>query len=453
MNLADITVHIYLEILLEWLLEYSVFAFLLFLPAKRRDHFVLRLVLGLLGVAAVAFPLAIFYNFYGNTVFGRSFVYLILFASVIAVQFLCFESNRRRIFLYGNLAFAAQNATYILFTAVYATLCFFTQPYLFNVWQYKLAYYCTYAVLAFLIYFFLLRKANQYLVKMAIPKSAVFMSGMVFLVSIFLTSLHDISVERAAAEIAPRISTPLFLLQVGGYAGLFLLDITVGVVLFVGARFAAAAKTVTDLNHIIEQSVKQYEISQQTIDSINIKCHDMKHRINALVGNALPEDTIKSISDEIAIYDSIIETGNKVVDVVLSEKTLLCESKGIDFTRVVDGKAVAFMSSGDIACLLGNILDNAIEAADQVKKKNRRYVNLSLQEVGKGIVSLTCMNYYEGERRFEKGLPLTTKDDKTYHGFGMRSIKEIVHRYSGNLNIKAEKGVFEINIVFFNLAA
>ena len=451
MNLLDITLHIYLEILLEWLLEYSVFAALLFIPAKRRERFPLRLTLGLLSIAVIAFPLAIFYNFYGNTVLGRSLVYLILFASVICVQFLCFESDRRHIFLYGNLAFAAQNAVYLVFAGIYSTLCFYVNPYPLNLWQYKLAYYVHFGVSAFLIYYFLLRRANRHLAKMAIPKSAVFMSGMVFLVSIFLTSLHDISVQHLADEIYPNVSQPAFMLRIGGYLMLFLLDISVAVVLFVGARFAAAAKTVADLNHIIEQSAKQYEISQQTIDSINIKCHDMKHRINALVGNSLPEDTIKSISDEIAIYDSLIETGNKTVDVVLSEKTLICESKGIDFTRVVNGKAVDFMSSGDIACLLGNLLDNAIEAVNEVEKKDRRYINLNLQEVANGIVSLTCMNYYEGERVFERGLPVTTKEDKRYHGFGMQSIKQIVGRYSGDLRIKAEDGVFEVNIVFFNL--
>ena len=453
MNLTEITLHIYLEILIEWVFEYSLFACLLYFGAKRKSHFALRLTLGLLGIFALAFPLAIFYNYFGNNVFGRSFVYLLLFVSALGVQFLCFESDWKRIFLYANLAYAAQNGVYFIFAIIYNSLSFAIGPYFLNLWQYKLVYYLQFLAQASLIYFFLIRRSGKYLNTMTIPKSAVFMSLMVFLISIFLTSVHDIFIEKALEEIHPEISYPLFILRISGHGALFLLDISIVVVLFIGARFAAASKDVADLNHIIEQSAKQYEISQATIDSINIKCHDMKHRINALVGNALPEDTIKSISDEIAIYDSLIETGNKTVDVVLSEKTLLCESKKIDFTRVVDGKSVAFMSSGDIACLLGNLLDNAIEAASEVKTKSRRYINLNLQEVGKGIVSLTCMNYYEGELSFENGLPLTKKEDKTYHGFGMRSIKEIVGRYSGDLRVQTKDGVFEVSIVFYNLVA
>lgn len=56
-------------------------------------------------------------------------------------------------------------------------------------------------------------------------------------------------------------------------------------------------------------------------------------------------------------------------------------------------------------------------------------------------------NYYAGEIRFENRLPVTTKDDKRYHGFGMKSIELIVHKYGGELTCRAEGGIFRLSIL------
>ena len=63
------------------------------------------------------------------------------------------------------------------------------------------------------------------------------------------------------------------------------------------------------------------------------------------------------------------------------------------------------------------------------------------------MVSAHFENYYAGELDFDDGLPLTTKSDKRYHGFGMKSIKMLAEKYGGYVSVKAEDGVFNLNIL------
>lgn len=66
-----------------------------------------------------------------------------------------------------------------------------------------------------------------------------------------------------------------------------------------------------------------------------------------------------------------------------------------------------------------------------------------------GVVSLSTNNYYEGEIVMSDGLPVTAKSDKSEHGFGLRSIKRIVEKYDGNMQIKTDGNIFILCITFF----
>lgn len=57
-------------------------------------------------------------------------------------------------------------------------------------------------------------------------------------------------------------------------------------------------------------------------------------------------------------------------------------------------------------------------------------------------------NYFNGTRRFEDGLPVTTKPDTSSHGFGMRSLRMIVKKYGGALTTYVTEDIFHLNIIF-----
>lgn len=199
---------------------------------------------------------------------------------------------------------------------------------------------------------------------------------------------------------------------------------------------------------LARQQREQYEITQETIELINRKCHDLKHQVAALrtmVSEEQREAHLSEIERSIQIYDSTLETGSEVLDTVLTEKSLYCEANHITMTCMADGRRLAFMDSVDVYTIFGNALDNAIESVSGLPDPEKRVISVSVWAKS-GLLLLQFENYFEGELNFEDGLPRTTKPQKSDHGFGIRSIRYTVEKYGGHMRIDTEDQLFLLNI-------
>lgn len=190
---------------------------------------------------------------------------------------------------------------------------------------------------------------------------------------------------------------------------------------------------------------QRYEQDKQVHDAINIKCHDIRHQIAALGEDAYGGE-LRKIGKLVDIYDSAPRTHCAALDVVLAGKTLACTTQGIALTCLADGRRLGFMEDCDIYALFGNIMDNAIEAASQVEDPERRMISLNVGTSG-DLMRIEALNFFSGALSFEEGLPVTTKQDSDYHGFGTRSIRTLTEKYDGDLQIAAEDGVFRLSIL------
>lgn len=191
---------------------------------------------------------------------------------------------------------------------------------------------------------------------------------------------------------------------------------------------------------------KQFLQNKQSIDIINHKVHDLKHQMSALMTMSKEEQSkaFHDVYEGIRIYDSTFHTGNGVIDTILTEKKLLCEKYGITLTAIINGKLLSFMDKMDILVLFGNLLDNAIEAVEKLTDK--KTISITLSEV-QGMVSIQSNNYYEGSIHMVDKTIMTSKKDKEYHGYGLKSIKEIVNRYNGRMLIKTDNQIFIVQII------
>ncbi len=212
-------------------------------------------------------------------------------------------------------------------------------------------------------------------------------------------------------------------------------------------------KKLTDDNAVLEHMMhterKHHEMSKETIDIINAKCHDLKHQLallEKLDDKAARKAYLDELSECIAFYDSTAQTGNDALDIVLSEKGLLCEKNDIAFSCLADGAKLAFLSPTDIASLFGNALDNAIEK-ELTENTERRFISLSVKEEN-GFIYIHIDNYCSSQIEFEDGFPKTTKKDTRYHGFGTKSISNIVNKYSGELIMSVDDERFNLDILF-----
>jgi hypothetical protein len=214
-------------------------------------------------------------------------------------------------------------------------------------------------------------------------------------------------------------------------------------------EFHAKAETVAE-RELWASRKAQYELAKENIALINRKCHDLKHEIAALRSmqdTKLLADSLSSIEQSIQIYDNTIQTGNRVLDTVLTEKSLLCEQEHITWTCMADGTLLDFMDPLELYTLLGNALDNAIEGVRQIQQVEQRVISVSLAAKG-NCAHLQIENFYQGTLTVVQGLPLSTKESDGYHGYGLKSIQDIVERSGGSMAIHTVDNIFCLSILF-----
>ena len=197
------------------------------------------------------------------------------------------------------------------------------------------------------------------------------------------------------------------------------------------------------------QQKGQYQLSKETIELINHKCHDLKHQVQAIraVKDEKERETyLEKIEKSVQIYSAIVRTGNEILDTILTEKSLICENSGIHISCVADGSLLAFMNPVDLYTLFGNALDNAIEAVRKLESKEKRVIDIMLYE-RQSFLMLQIVNPMCGEVKFEDGLPLTTKAKNGYHGYGMKSMLHTIQKYEGHLTTEVKNGCFYFNVM------
>lgn len=216
---------------------------------------------------------------------------------------------------------------------------------------------------------------------------------------------------------------------------------------FSAFKSANLNKEAAILEQLLYRERKQYEISRETIDLINMKCHDLKKQMSALklTLGAESGEIIGEAEKAVKIYESLADTGNRTLDLVLTEEILYCNKYDIEISVMVDGKALDFMATGDIYSLFCNALSNAVESASYEEAGNRR-ISLDVHESG-GYVLIEVANFCSRNVQFAGGHPVTNKKDTKFHGYGIRSMEYIAEKYGGNMIIDYRDNLFTVKII------
>ncbi len=194
---------------------------------------------------------------------------------------------------------------------------------------------------------------------------------------------------------------------------------------------------------------RQQRENQESMEVVNIKFHDLKHQIAALrqmEGGPEKERSLAQLEHSIRAYDASVNTGNPALDAILTERSMRCWAKDITFTCICDGACLSALSVVDRYALLGNALDNAIEAAEKVPAGAARVVSLKVWRQG-GFACVDVENSCEGNVALVDGLPPTSKGDAEYHGYGLKSVRAIAESYGGHLSITPGEGHFSLRIL------
>ena len=181
---------------------------------------------------------------------------------------------------------------------------------------------------------------------------------------------------------------------------------------------------------------KRYAEMRDSIELINIRCHDLKQQLKHLQSKLTEEETT-ALREAIDIYDNNIHTGNEIVDTVLYQKDLLARSNNIQFTWMCDGDAVRFMEPSRLYALLSNALENAIEAVTPLPEHKRVILLHIRREDADAVIETT--NYFDPAVMPENG---TAKQDTTHHGFGIKSMRFIAEDYGGTVTTTQAEDMF-----------
>lgn len=213
-------------------------------------------------------------------------------------------------------------------------------------------------------------------------------------------------------------------------------------------RFCGYEREETYINSLLAQSQKQYERAKDDMEQINIKSHDLRYQIERFrqVGQ-VADSELDEMEEAINAYDATIHTGNPALDVLLTEKSLICLKKHIGFTCMADGKGLNYIQPGDLYAIFGNALENAIEACEKLKDPEKKQISLVIHR-DRGFCLIYLQNYAEEKLKFTNGLPETSKKDYINHGYGLKSMKHLTEKYNGELSFKQSDDIVELFMLF-----
>ena len=158
-------------------------------------------------------------------------------------------------------------------------------------------------------------------------------------------------------------------------------------------------------------------------------------------------DFIDQISHEPEKVKRTLQTGNLILDAVVSSKLWLGQTKDIEtnIQAVSLGKEMN-MEDHDFCSVVGNLLDNAIDACERIRKdEGKRFIDISLLVKGRNMV-LTISNSFNGELKCSGNRYLSLKKEG-FHGIGLKHVDSIVEKYNGQIMREIKGCLFETCVV------
>lgn len=434
-----------LVFLTELLIAEGLFTFKL----RRRSGYAWRMLASIAALYIVVFCMPVFTFTQKNylPVLTTCFTFLFIFALTVLGLFICYKEPLINIIFCALAAYSSQHIAYEVYSLVITASGLSNGmqgaygyggiPTEYNAFT-AIVYFDGYAIVYFLMYIIFGRRIKK--------NSELHLKNSVIVLVAAITIIIVIFFNAIILQRITERTDMLIVYLTFVYDIMCCLFIT-----FIQFALSVSNSMKSELDiirRLRDKEHEQYVISKENIDLINLKCHDLKHQLRRLGAQGkLDENVQHEIEQAVDIYDSVVKTGNEALDVILTEKSLLCSRNGIKLACMADGASLSFISSSDLYSLFGNAIDNAIEAVKGLENPGMHTIGLVVRKVH-GFLSVNICNYYANEITLVDGLPATTKEDTRFHGYGLKSIKMIVEKYGGDLSFQTQNGVFYLNILF-----
>ena len=193
---------------------------------------------------------------------------------------------------------------------------------------------------------------------------------------------------------------------------------------------------------------KEYKNENKEISKFR---HDWKNHMIVIQGLLEQGDMeeakayFNEVSGKADVSKWKVVTGNETLDMILASKMVMMQEKGIEFHFTGSLTGISYMKPADLCIVFSNLIDNAIEAAEQCDKKEICVKVTHSPEYCLCVIENTVIEKVIPD---EKGLLSTTKEDMYNHGIGLQNVKEILQKYSSELELESDERFFRVKILF-----
>lgn len=241
----------------------------------------------------------------------------------------------------------------------------------------------------------------------------------------------------------------------------FLLDI--GLILlfsllcgFLTANIAELAKSKKELQTSLTQQSANYQLLHELNCDLRTFRHDMKNHMLSLSGLLERGDVesaksyVLSMSEHVSKMNMLINTENYVFDALLSYKLTEASEKNIAVEKEILINRQLNIQNQDLSILLGNALDNAIEAC-MLYSQASPYIRVKIKNPGSTLHILIANTSKKPLKPTKHGLFSTSKSDRRDHGMGLTQIQSVVKKYNGVMNTSWENDIFTLSVFLTNV--
>lgn len=410
---------------LNFYMEMLIPMLLLIRRQEKRNFFWLRLLPVVAAGAGFVFMPAVSVGPFGMN-------YLIVSSAVFLAGWFLFRLSPLDVLFYVVAAFAVQHGLWDVLFMIYEGIGEITQPV-------ALVIYFSLYLVAYLLFYFFFPVSD-------FKKGGIKGRGLQFAVSCFIIAFVYVIASFVPVYDGWNILYRLYALV----CCIFAIGLQCG--LFEHTKLKEKNRELEQDNAILQELLireqKHYAMTKDTIDLINVKCHDLKHQISVLrnMDEKERDKSLGEVEKAIMIYGNIAKTGNETLDIVLTEKSFLCESYNIRFTYMIDGESLSFMAPYDISSLFGNAIDNAIESVMKEEEREKRIIKLNAS-LKRMYLTIHIENFCNEKVRFKDGMPVTNKSDKKNHGFGVKSMNYVVKKYGGTMTMRQDGCLVSLDIL------
>lgn len=208
------------------------------------------------------------------------------------------------------------------------------------------------------------------------------------------------------------------------------------------------------LHYEYEQKEMHYLALEQAQKEIRKIKHDIKNQLLELNLQMACNNTCKKKEETLVLLQEIqqqlehasdhVYTSCPVVDAILIEKCRNAQEAGIQVEHTINICGKLKMNRGDMGIILGNLLDNAIEAAE---KETEPTISIKMVQNREQLM-IEIKNTCRSDGKIDWN---STKEDKRNHGIGIKSVKKVVEQYNGRLQLQQIQGMVIARVNLFGV--